>query len=290
MIIVKLIGGLGNQLFQYAIAKKIAIQQNVKVILDVTPFEKYKLHKYSLEHFAFYKRFATTDNLMLFNFIKAKGLKKLYYKILRKINLVVIIEEKQLNFDKSIFIKAKKNTYLNGYWQSEKYFSDIRDIILKDLVISKPLQGKNLKFANEIKSVNSISLHIRRADYVTNKETEKVHGVCDLNYYRKAIEYISNKIQNPVIYLFSDDINWAKENLKTTIAINFVEHNNVDTNYEDLRLMSLCKHNIIANSSFSWWGAWLNENPDKIVIAPKRWLNTNKFDYSHIVPTNWITM
>ncbi len=286
MIIVKLIGGLGNQLFQYALAKKIALSNNEDVLLDITAFEKYKLHKYSLQFFNIDENFAKNEDIELF-FPKNKNIfKRIRYKIKKIILKPQIIKE--TNSNNLVFNKISKYSYFDGYWQSEKYFHDIRKELLEDLSITIPLKGKNLNIANKIKSTNSISLHIRRADYVTNLKTFNIHGICDLEYYQSAINYMKSKVKNIVIFVFSDDIKWAKENLKTDLEIVFVDHNNADTNYEDLRLMSLCKHNIIANSSFSWWGAWLNQNPGKIVIAPKKWFATNKRDYSEIVPKTWI--
>lgn len=290
MIVVKLKGGLGNQLFQYAIAKKISLRYNVDVVLDITAFENYKLHKYSLDHFDFKKRIASDRELALFGIKQISNYDKYYVKLKKYVNTYFVICENQFNFDKNIFAAAKKNTYLEGYFQSEKYFLDIRDILLTDFKIIKPLVDKNLEFANKIFGVNAISLHIRRGDYVTNKDTLNIHGICDLLYYKKAIEYISNKIEDPVFFIFSDDIPWVKGNLKTSFKTAYVEHNNADTNFEDLRLMSLCKHNIIANSSFSWWGAWLNQNPDKIVIAPKKWFNVDSRNSNDIIPDNWIKL
>lgn len=290
MIVVKLIGGLGNQLFQYAIAKKLAIQFNTEVVLDTMPFEKYKLHKYSLEHFNFNKHIATISDLSLLGLEQGNIIQKNYYRILRKIIKPVIISEKQFNFDNDIFLKAKKHTYLDGYWQTEKYFSDIRSILLADLIIKKPLENKNLEIANQINAVNSVSLHIRRADYVSNTDTLNIHGVCGLDYYFKAIEHISKEVEKPVLFIFSDDMQWVKENLQTSLDTVYVDHNNADTNYEDLRLMSFCKNNIIANSSFSWWGAWLNNHDDKIVIAPKKWFSTNERNYSDVIPSKWMQL
>lgn len=291
MIVVKLIGGLGNQLFQYAIAKKIALQHGTNVVLDISAFEEhYKLHKYSLQYCNFEKRFASKSDLLFFGIIKSKTLLGIYNVIRTKVKKPVTIKEAQFNFDAEVFLRATENTYLDGFWQTEKYFSDIRPILLEELSITKQLEKLNLEFANRISSSNAISLHIRRADYTNNKETLSIHGSCTLEYYANAIKYISEKISNPVLFIFSDDMNWVKENLITSIETNYVDHNNADTNFEDLRLMSFCKHNIIANSSFSWWGAWLNSNPEKIVIAPKRWFNVDDYNTSDLYPSNFIKM
>lgn len=290
MVVVKLIGGLGNQLFQYALAKNLAKKLKTNVVLDVIPFNEYKLHKYSLEHFNFEKQFLTQNEQHFFGIECKKNFSYLYYRLLSLILKPKKIIEKDFSFDKSILENTNKHIYLDGFWQSEKYFSEIKDELLKDLFIVKPLAGKNLEIANQIKKVNAISLHIRRADYVSNSKTLSVHGVCGLDYYENALKLITNKIENPILFIFSDDINWVKENLVTNIDKVYVDHNNADTNYEDLRLMSLCKHNIIANSSFSWWGAWLNTNQSKIVIAPKRWYSDVEKNNQTVdlIPDSWI--
>ena len=144
---------------------------------------------------------------------------------------------------------------------------------------------KNLHVKEKIEKCISISLHIRRGDYVSNI----AHGTCDLSYYRKAVEYFINLYgKNLEIFAFSDDPSWVKNNLKLPVNINFITHNYSDNNYEDLRLMSCCNHNIIANSSFSWWGAWLNTNPNKIVIAPKLWYANQKIENRDITPKDWL--
>lgn len=289
MVIVKLIGGLGNQLFQYAIARKIALKFKTDVVFDITSFEENKLRKYSLSQFNFVNRIATINELILYGIKQESSIvKKSYYKIARELFQPVVINEKQFNFDSDVFKNAKKNTYLDGYWQTEKYFSDIRQVLLTDLIIKNPLENKNLEFATRINDVNSVSLHIRRTDYISNTKTLNYHGVCELNYYAKAIDLISNEVKNPVLFVFSDDMPWVKENFKSSFETIFVDVNNEETSYEDLRLMSLCRHNIIANSSFSWWGAWLNTNESKIAIAPNKWFANMERNYSDVLPVTWI--
>ncbi len=288
MIVTQLNGGLGNQMFQYAIAKKLALKFSTDVVLDAAVFETDKLRKYSLTQFNFQQRLITSDERAVFGLAEGKGVLKLYYKIIKRIVQPVVLHEKQFNFDPDVFRSAKKYTYLYGYWQTEKYFSDIRDILIHDFTLIQPLVNENIALARHIIHVNSVSLHIRRGDYVTDLKTAKVHGVCSLDYYHKGIEYIFQKTQNLTIFLFSDDIGWAKENFKTQHEVIFVDSNS--TPHEDLRLMSLCKHNIIANSSFSWWGAWLNKNLNKVVIAPIRWFADEKANQetNTLIPETWV--
>lgn len=277
MITVKLIGGLGNQMFQYALGRHLSIKNNCDLYMDINEFETYKLHKYSLQHFQIKENFLKLEDVP----------KKSFFDRFKFLNTGVT-QERKFNFSKNI-LDTKAPNYLEGYWQSELYFNEIRETLLKDFEVEKPLTGKNLEVFEEIKDVESISLHIRRGDYVSNQQTNSFHGTCSLNYYKRALDYISDKKpDNLNIFAFSDDPQWVKENLKTEIPIRFVDHNDADTNFEDLRLMSLCKNNIIANSSFSWWGAWLNQNSEKIVIAPQRWFNNDKVDTSDVVPNSWI--
>ncbi|MBT9150861.1 MAG: O-antigen biosynthesis glycosyltransferase WbnK [candidate division WS2 bacterium] len=133
-----------------------------------------------------------------------------------------------------------------------------------------------------------MSLHIRRGDYVFNLHTNQFHGTCDLDYYFRCVEYLTTKVKNPHFFIFSDEPEWARNNLKLSYPTTLVDHNEADKNYEDLRLMSQCKYHIIANSTFSWWGAWLSQNPEKIVFAPKRWLKSDDYNPKDLMPDKWI--
>jgi hypothetical protein len=179
------------------------------------------------------------------------------------------------------------NSYLSGLWQTEKYFKDCEEIIRTEFTFKQPLNKKNSELSETIRRKNSVSIHIRRGDYIYNSEEYKIHGLCSIDYYKKAVECIANKAGELTLFIFSDDIEWVKNNLKFDFPIIFVD-NNVDDIHEDLRLMSLCKHNIIANSTFSWWGAWLNNNKEKIVIAPKKWFNEFEADTKDIYPDSWM--
>ncbi|MDR2407204.1 MAG: alpha-1,2-fucosyltransferase [Bacteroidales bacterium] len=169
--------------------------------------------------------------------------------------------------------KLAYDCYLDGYWQNELYFKDCEDIVRRKYQFITPLDLKNNDLKNKICSVNSVSIHVRRGDYLKHK---MYLGLCDKDYYVNAISYMKKKIDHPVFFVFSNDINWCKSNLRDVIndsCSEYIDWNKKGKSYIDMQLMSICKHNIIANSSFSWWGAWLNNNIDKIVIAPKKWLN-----------------
>jgi Glycosyl transferase family 11 len=178
---------------------------------------------------------------------------------------------------------------LDGYWQSEKYFIDCSKLIRKDFTFKNELDSYNLKLKSKIDKTNSVSIHIRRGDYVNNLNTNATHGLCSIDYYIKAVNYITERIESPYFFVFSDDIEWAKKNIMLNFPCQFISHNIGSKSYLDMQLMSLCKHNVIANSSFSWWGAWLNSNDNKIVIAPRKWFAVNT-DICDLIPSNWISL
>ena len=186
------------------------------------------------------------------------------------------------------FLEPRNHAYYEGYFQSEKYFLHIRERLLREFKISTPPlhNSDNRRILDLILKKNAISLHIRRGDYLTPKNTER-HCLCSPSYYQNAIQYIIQRVENPHFFIFSDDISWVYDNFKISYPYTIVDVNDSYTGYYDLELMRNCKHNIIANSTFSWWGAWLNENPNKIVIAPQRWF-MNQEDEIDIIPSSWV--
>ena len=295
MIIIKLQGGLGNQMFQYAIARKLSLANKTELkldldfLLDRTPRPDFTYRDYNLNIFNLKIEFATQEETKPFvNHLDSRMKRKIYtYLFLGKSNKY--INEKQFTYDPDIF-KLTGNIYLDGYWQTEKYFSDIKNILYNDFTIKISQDKKSQETNKMIKDTNSVSIHIRRGDYIENKQNYNFHGICDLDYYNNSINLLLKRIENPHFFVFSDDHQWTQENLKLNYPMTFVDHNDDSKNYEDLRLMSQCKHNIIANSTFSWWGAWLNQNPDKIVIAPHKWFNNETRNTQDIIPENWIKL
>lgn len=289
MIVVRIIGGLGNQMFQYAAGRRLAATHATVLKLDISEFKKYNLHDYALSAFQIKELFATPEEIHLFKEPDSGSLKKKLKKFLRRPSKLGIthIREKQYHFDPEI-LTTPDSIYLDGYWQSEKYFSDIADIIRNEFALKLPQTGKNLELAQQIASCASVSLHVRRGDYVADEKTNTIHGTCDLAYYARCIEELSQRVHEPSFFIFSDDPDWAERNLKITHTATFIGHNGPKKNYEDLRLMSQCRHHIIANSSFSWWGAWLGRYQDTIVYAPKRWFNSPSFNTEDLLPEAWI--
>ena len=293
MVIVRLIGGLGNQLFQYAAARNLAIYHDTELKLDNTLFDTYKLHKYSLDKFNIQNRFASVDEIE--NVTRISIAKKIIRKIFpfieqtNKLKYPVFREDNIGPFNPSI-LDTPKNVYLEGYWQSEKYFLNTQDIIRQEFSLSVDLSAQSQAIAEEISNTQAVSIHIRRGDYVLDVNTNERHGTCDLSYYHNCIKDIRKKITSPHFFVFSDDPDWAIRNLKIDLPVTYVTHNDALKNHEDLCLMSICDHNIIANSSFSWWGAWLNNNQNKLVYTPSRWLNDTSFNIQDLIPIQWIKM
>ena len=286
MIVSKLIGGLGNQLFQYAVARQLAHIHNTSVLLDIHQFETYKLHKYSLQPFKINASLISKKQLEKYTQLGAMERFKAKIRKRTPARPKNFIKEKHYHFDPKI-LDCSDNVYLDGYWQSEKYFKNISNILKKELTPINEQTGKDKIIADQILSSNSVSIHLRRGDYITNSRTKDYHGNCTIEYFLECIENIAGKVFDLKFFVFSDDPGWCHENLKIQYPITIVDHNTADYNYQDLRLMSQCKHNIIANSSFSWWGAWLNNNPKKIVYGPKNWFNHPKNDTRDLIPADW---
>lgn len=294
MIVVKLIGGLGNQLFQYAAGRALANYHKTDLALDTSYLKlvsngAYTQRKFELEPFNISASIANEETLKVFNFNQGRIITRLK-KISPGLFNNMIFNEHHFNFH-SEFLKLPKDTFLNGYWQSEKYFNSIRNKLLHEITLKESLSTKALLQEKQINEVNSVALHVRRGDFVSLKSANHFHGYLDIDYYKVALEQIKNKVTDPVFFIFSDDMDWCKENLAFINKKEFVDGKaNAISTQEELILMSRCKHTIIANSSFSWWGAWLNQNKSKTVIAPKNWFADKKININDLIPADWIKM
>lgn len=287
MIIVEISGGLGNQLFQYAFGRTLALRNKCELKLDISSFENYEWHEFSLNPFNIKQDIATKterENLLGINLSVCKRIKRKLFK-----NQQSFIIENSLLFDAK-YLEVKEPAYLKGYWQSEKYFSQFKNEIRNDLIIHVKPTIDNQNILDQIISCNSISLHIRRGNFVNDESVNKRHGTISLNYYKNAIKIINSKVSDPVYFIFSDDLLWVKTNFKISEKLVFVDINDAKNDFQDLRLISNCKHHILANSTFSWWGAWLNTSPNKIVISPKSWFNDVTFNLQtlDLIPPQWL--
>lgn len=283
-IIIKFNGGLGNQMFQWAFARALEKKTGIKPIFDMSFFEKKYARPYELNVFNLNAEFVDDFWLKL----KLKIIWKLRKKLNGKEFLgLTLYSEPHFEFDENAF-KIEPNTYIEGFFQSEKYFQNIENELRADFQFRNEPDEESKKLIEKIGAANSVSLHIRRGDYVKKKRYQNLYAACSLDYYKRGIEYICNKYPNPTLFIFSDDIDWVRENLNLPYESIYVSHNTGKKSYEDMRLMSLCMHNIIANSSFSWWGAWLNNNKEKIIIAPEKWFNDENIVQTDVIPENWV--
>lgn len=293
--IIQLNGGLGNQMFQYAFGYVLVKKFGFDVVFDYAFFEEIKKYdetttrEFELGVFNLECPEATQEDLdKIIYSPRTSKIKKFLWEILRikkyKPEGNTCLQTKPYFFDKSLFRNTSYYCY-NGYFQNEKYFKFFREDILNIFSLKEPLDEKNQSVLDVIKSTNSVSVHVRRGDYVTLESASKFHGLCPIEYYEKAINYIAKQVKNPHFFLFSDDIGWVAKNLKINHSYTVIDFNQ-GKGYADLELMKNCKHNIIANSSFSWWGAWLNENPQKIVVAPEKW-TAQKVEKCDIIPRRW---
>jgi hypothetical protein len=287
MILVQLTGGLGNQLFQYAMGRRLSLLFKTDLKFDLTAYtaNSHALRAFELSNFNLEIKVADGREILLYS--SPNPLLRIFAKNILSIK---VVQEKSFDFDPTYESLGGK-LYLQGYWQTERYFNSIESIIRSDLQFKHIPSDNNQEILKRIHSVkNSVSLHIRRGDYVQNRSIFNYHGVCSEEYYQSAVDFISEKVTDPFFFIFSDDVKWVADNFKIRSPYLIVDINSPETSYEDLRLMSTCKHNIIANSSFSWWGAWLNANLKKIVVAPKRWFaNEEKNNEAKSnIPSGWI--
>ncbi|MDC0255705.1 alpha-1,2-fucosyltransferase [Bacteriovoracales bacterium] len=287
MIIVRLYGGLGNQLFQYSFGYSLAKKLNQDFLIDIGEFEvlsKNTKRRYGLKNYKISSKTLSSQNIKNYKIAKISPL----YKVLRKslnylpLGTLGYFREKASEYQPNIQ-GNRSSGYFDGYWQSFKYFNDFRKDLTKEFV-PKEFNQQNNQLKNEILKTNSVSLHIRRGDFVSDKETNKFHGLCSLDYYYRAIKDLESQDNNLFFYVFSDEPKWAKKSLKIDFPTQIVDINGERNPENDLHLMSHCKHHIIANSTFSWWGAWLAERKGKRVYAPKFWTSKKRATEDLILP------
>lgn len=286
MIISRINGGLGNQMFQYAAGRALALRHGAELVLDTRVFDAKTQFGFGLGHFNTQERPAAAGELP-----PQKRTSPLRHLVWRGLRLKPkLFREDGLSYN-STFERAEDGIYLNGYWQSERYFKPFEETIRQDFEIRTPPDLANRAILAELADMPAISLHIRRGDYVVDPRTNATHGTCTLDYYSRAVDLIAGRMaEAPVVIAFSDDPDWVRENLVLPVEMRVMDHNDSDHNYEDMRLMSACRHHVIANSSFSWWGAWLNPSADKIVVSPARWFADPKLVNEDIWPEDWIRL
>lgn len=282
-LVVELKGGLGNQMFQYASAYGIARSTNQKFFIYTGWYDDNKNaaveRHYELDCFKISAQSIQKKDLNIASDNSSN--RSLFKKPLRR------YVEPAFTYDDLVL--NQKNVYLDGYWQSPRYFDAFRSDILNEFTFQNKPSAELEGIAQQIKAdKNSISLHVRRGDYVSVKSANTTHGTTDLEYYKEAVATLAKTVSDPHFFIFSDDPEWCAQNLKPDAPHTFVTGSK--TGSEDLQLMTLCKHNILANSTFSWWGAWLNNNETKTVIAPKKWFRDETLDTRDLFPKDWILL
>lgn len=291
MKIVNILGGLGNQMFQYALAVALRERQPDRIVrIDPSGFKGYPLHNgYELRRIfnVDIPEASVMEQMRVYYPLRNYRMWQIGNRLL-PLRKSTVKENADMRFTPSV-LSDEQSAYYLGYWQTEKYFKDIRPHILEAFRFPSIKPGsRNEAIIDEIGSKNVISVHVRRGDYVKIGNTQ---GICTLDYYRKALELMKEKTEPEMFLVFSDDISWCRDNIARflgDIPAVYVDWNKGENSFRDMQLMSRCRHNIIANSSFSWWGAWLNSNPDKIVIIPSRWMNGG--GWVDIVPDSWHTI
>lgn len=285
-MIVRITGGVGNQMFQYAMKLKLDMLNGKNNRIDIRFYDDVNVHNgYELNSV-----FGIDAELYDGEIDSFSNEFSILYKLCFKFGIRFLksknrMTEIRIGFDKKVFNYKKNNDYIDGYWQSEDYFKDIEENVRNTFRFPQFTEEKNINLVGQLQNYNSVSIHVRRGDYLG---VSRFASLGNTLYYQKAIKYITEHIKNPLFVVVSDDIRWCKENLNLPQNSIYVDWNNKEKSYRDMQIMSNCKHNIIANSSFSWWGAWLNENANKIVIAPEHFFNGIIEDDSHIIPTEWI--
>ena len=284
-------GGLGNQMFQYAFGRSLSLELGESVLYCLHDYKTNKFHNgFEIQNIfnvnvpevnqnELKKIFGVFNSPRVLNFISRNHALNLFgSKILTE----------DLNFPPKNFNKIS-DSILFGYWQSYKYFLFAEEIIRDDFKFKKPLNKVNQNIIDVMKNTNAVSIHVRRGDYLLANNRNSIHSIQLYEYYKTAIEILNSKLENPVYYFFSDDMNWVRANFNSSKKYIYVDHNFGAESYVDMQLMAECKHNVIANSSFSWWGAWLNDNSNKIVITPKNWFTDNRPTIG-LVPPTWISL
>ncbi|MEX0346017.1 MAG: family 6 glucosyltransferase [Rhizobiaceae bacterium] len=281
-IVIELLGRLGNQMFQYATARAAALRCRAEVVLDTRILARSNW-AYDLGRFNIKARIGDKKDLCP---PKERPLKRLAWRTLAKAQ-GRFIREKHNQFESKV-LEAKPGTELRGYWQNERYFADVEAQLREDFTFVDPPSPSNAAMMEKIASTQSVAVHLRRGDYLADVRTQGVYARCGQEYYDRAAQMIVSQLdEEPVFFVFSDDPDWARENLRLPGELVVVDINGPETAYEDMRLMASCRHNIISNSTFSWWGAWLNPSPDKIVIGPKTWYLHESLSNEYITPEGW---
>ena len=297
MVIVRIRGGLGNQLFMYAAGRALAAWHRVPLRLDLAAYrDGSESAAFGLRHFAIPIDEAGPEAVARLRERAAAGLGSFSLWAAIRARVAVALGMRRPSVFEAggqfagtylpAILATPSEVYLDGYWQSEQYFSAMAGELRRDLRLTDPPSGPNLDTAREIESCESVSLHVRRGDYAGKAFLSDALGVLPAGYYRSAARIAAGGMARPRVFVFSDDPDWAEAHLGLDFPTTLVRHNGPEQAHEDLRLMSLCRRHVIANSTLSWWGAWLSHSPDQVVVAPRDWFQ--KVPMPDIVPARWL--
>lgn len=289
-IIASIKGGLGNQMFQYAMARTVANYLGAELKLDLSHYRRKGTRSYELDRFRICAQRLSIWSARMINMLSRERIKRLpnILRPLMKLTRTRRVTENIGDLDKALCERSGA-LYLDGYWQSEKYFARGADVLRREFMLKDEPNASARAWIEEITRHTSISLHCRRGDYAECASTNRVHGVCSLEYYHHAIEYVNRLVRKAKYYIFSDDAQWTARNMHINQEHVFVTHNNGVCDVEDYRLMATCRHHIIANSTFSWWAAWMAPYSEKIVIAPRLWYANGQVS-DDLIPEGWVRL
>ena len=284
-VVVGLSGGLGNQMFQYAAGRSLAVRLGAPLALDLSWFGGQSDRKFALEPFH-----VEADQCSQCSSLSPRCqslISRFSRRWLTHILGVPVWREPHFHYSED-FAALSSPVFLDGYWQSEKYFKGIRSLLLREFALREPLPPACAKLLEQISECNAICIHVRRGDYLNNPVAAKVHGTCSLDYYYAGVGDLCRELTKPHCFIFSDDPVWVRSSLVLGCPMTVVDVNGPNDAHLDLVLMAACRHFLIANSSLSWWGAWLGGYPSKKVIAPARWFSTSDNDTRDLLPESWL--
>jgi hypothetical protein len=295
MIVVRLMGGLGNQMFQYALGRRLALERGVPLRVDLGWFAEVHergvdtVREYMLEGWRVAAQAASAEDLARFDTaaLSAGRVGRLLRRILPAWQSAAVIYERGPAFDPRA-LRTKASAYLHGFWQSERYFDSIAPALRAEFVLAEPACAYIAELVEYAADPSTVSLHVRRGDYAHNPATHAFHGLCSPEYYAAAAALVAAKVPSPRFLVFSDEPDWAREHLRLGWPARVVEHAPGSSPHQEMWLMSRCAHHVIANSSFSWWGAWLRPAPGKTVVAPRRWFRDPSLDSPDRLPGTWL--
>jgi glycosyl transferase family 11 len=303
-VVARLVGGLGNQMFQYAAGRSLAVRTGARLVLDATSFtlprapRTFALEGYALAAETRFDGYPHPPRLSAVQFPAAHRPSWIdrAARLLRVKNIPLgraagknsfsVFNQRSFDFDRR-FSQCGPQTYLVGFWQSERFFADVAPLVRQELTYQRPPDPANAEWLARIRAANAVCVHVRHGDYLLPAHFEH-HGVCSADYYRRSMALIRERVTDPRFFIFSDDWPWCREHLAAADAV-IIDANKPDAAQDELRLMAACRHHIIANSSLSWWGAWLGASTGQVVVAPTPWF-THRPATPDLFPAGWVTL